>query len=617
MMTRLNSSIPCGQPDVEPSFLAVLELSLLSPTTLDLQINDEMLREEHSYHPGKCYMEDEEDDLYGALRILIQTCKLKNPDIESCFRKSNFPYPVKPDASTMKIDLWPTENGSWAAIDDYQRFRLSRSESEPGYIGLEVCAPKAKCVSSESLCVPAVTLVAQDPEAGSYKLTAGDMWNFTEYTTSSDIHSVVEEWEQPYALPDYGPYPPCPEDEKGRAMRCEGNETLTISIRKLTIDRAEVGSDGSVTFGVTYVLEWGDRFAVHPCTHNLFHIRTGGHPYVIPSSTYWTPTFTIEPAAKPPKIISAGKQLGVNLDFGKPVTDAVHSSVDVPWPKQLVLSRTYKVEHYPVVELDWLKFPFDSQDLSIVLSEFSVEPGRVVLDISNTEFSHEKTHVGDGWIKESVNFEKMSEDDMQALKLIVRVRRDPKGKVYTLFLPVLTLAVFEVAFNLIVCYSDTSGVFMTKAVTTGVAVSMTNPEVLGFPSSVSVMPYAQCFVLMVVLGTMFSSIMVLGRFCWENKIRSLSKEIDSMMSKFGAAVSTFGVDAPTARSFCFKEEEVDKVSSLAPGEGEYMRYHQMLVDKNKLLCQLKRYDMVIRAAVVVWYIVSFLTVSLLYGIIAM
>lgn len=156
---------------------------------------------------------------------------------------------------------------------------------------------------------------------------------------------------------------------------------------------------------------------------------------MIPGNTSWSPTLSITSAQKDSKLISQGKKLGVNFAFGTPVTDAVYSPQEVPWPKQLVLSRTFKVEHYPQVSLDWSKYPFDSQELTIVLSEESLEPGLLELDIGSMQFGHDKASVGDAWTKESASYEIVDLEGRQALKLSVRVKRDPKGKVYSLFLP--------------------------------------------------------------------------------------------------------------------------------------------------------------------------------------
>lgn len=170
------------------------------------------------------------------------------------------------------------------------------------------------------------------------------------------------------------------------------------------------------------------------------------------------------------------------------------------------------------------------------------------------------------------------------------------------------MAIFQVVFMAMADFGDTAGTFTTKALTVSVAVAMTNPSVLGFPPTVSGMPFAQCFVLMIVLGTCLSSLMVLFRFRWEMRIKILTRDIDILVGKFGTAVSTFGCDTATVRKVCSDSSENQ------PGEGEFRRYHEMFVERQSLKEQLKRYDICIRVMVVVWYFVAFLSVAGAYDV---
>jgi len=611
----------CGEPNEVPSVIwDAFEISMSSATTFDLQLNDGGLREYLPFHPGKCFQDwgSDEWNQYGMMRILGQGCQLNNPDIDSCYRKALFPYPVPPNSSVMKIDLWAQSNGSWLDLETYTRFQKSRNTSAtPGFFGIEVCGTTAGCTADSSgNCVPAFTFIAQDPNSSNDKLTAADMWTGTEFIPSNNIWSVVEEWEQPYATPEMGPYPPCPEDEQGRAMTCTGNETFEILFRNLTIEKAEVKDDGTVTFVVSYALEWGDRFAVHPCTQNLFNIRTGGHQYKVPSTKYWTPTLTSTPSKQSPKVLSAAKKLGVSLGFGNPVKEALWD--DVPWPAQLTLSRSYKVEHFPDVTLDWSQYPFDSQDLTLVLSEESIEPGLVEFDFSEVQFSHDKVDIGSGWKKESASYEIVNHGGREAVKLTVRVKRDPTSKVYTLLIPVMSAVALQIAFITLSDFGDTSGIFMTEAVAVSVSVALLNPSILGFPSTVPVMPFIQAFVLMAVVGVLLSCILVLLRIVWEFRMSKLQKNIDLLLNKFGVAVSTFGLDHAKARevitSGSTKGEDAAN-DKPPPGEGEFREYHDLFTTKEKLRLQLKRYDRFIRIFVVAWYLISLLAVSGGYGVI--
>ena len=84
-------------------------------------------------------------------------------------------------------------------------------------------------------------------------------------------------------------------------------------------------------------------------------------------------------------------------------------------------------------------------------------------------------------------------------------------------MPAVSLAVFECGFHLVADYDNAEGVFMTQAVVVGVGMAMLDPAFLGFPAYVNKMPFVQCFVLMIVVGALKTSLLIAARLFWTRR----------------------------------------------------------------------------------------------------
>eukprot|EP00931_Biecheleriopsis_adriatica_P117252 TRINITY_DN92789_c0_g1_i1.p1 TRINITY_DN92789_c0_g1~~TRINITY_DN92789_c0_g1_i1.p1 ORF type:complete len:645 (-),score=60.97 TRINITY_DN92789_c0_g1_i1:15-1949(-) len=582
-----------------------------SSTTFNVHFDDDKLQKRRNYHPLKCH---DEYYGYGVLRILFMPCQLESDDIEMCYRSSNFAYPTPPSSKNLKIDLFVNENGTgFYDPEGTTKFKWSRTP-EAGNISLEFCGMVETCVPNSGTCVQAFTVLALDAESYYEQLLPINQWPGYSILPL-DAWAHLDGWNQPSAIPAYGPYPPCPEDDLGQAELCSGNETLTINLRSVNIIRAEISDDGSVSFAISYSLEWGDRFAVHPCTVNLFSIFTAGQPYTLPSEKFWSPSLSLANEAKAAKTLQTDRAVGVNYGFGEPVT--ANAEAGSAWPKQLVLSRHFSVEYYPAVALDWTKYPFDSQDMQITLEQKSIGAGRLKLRTDDLEFGHGKADVGAGWTKQSASIQVVQRDGNDAIQVAVRVARNPTGKIYTLILPILSVAVFEIAFHLLAEYSNTHGVFTTQALIMGLGISLTDPSRLGFPNTVKVMPLAQCFALMIVIGGFKTALLVLGRVRYERLIIKTKRAITVLLDTSGEGWK-FGLEFPDTRKVMEHHAAMPgrqvpwgplEPNSEKPGETEYVKYLNLVRDRVDLTRRLRQYDKVIRLTVPVWYFLAWLSVS--------
>jgi len=576
------------EDDHQDPFNYVIELT--SPTTFGIHWHDGNLQKTREFHPLKCDINDGEQQWAGGRMLLLQNaCFLKNSeDTESCFRKQYFKYPVDPDSPTVKHELrrrsdglgfgvWPGNkvqvyNRSGTTTADMVRRLFPRSAQ------FEVCAHTGSCVPGQGLCQPAFWLVAEDWNYDPYEDAWSDMPS-SSFRPHLDISEVAYDWNQVHHTPQYGPYPLCPEDELGRATKCVGNETLTIRVSSLEVKSATIEDNGQkVVFDVKFSLEWGDRYAVHPCTINLYRVRTSGKHLQVPSTRFWTPNLKAANEMEDTQVKYAASSLGVNLGFGQPVKVSVSEDTQI-WPKQLVLSRAYQAQYFPEPMLDWWQYPYDNQTLKLVLADMSLAPGTYKFEVAPSAVNADDVDVGDEWKFESLEVGVVTEDDRSAISISVRMKRTAASKLYTLLYPALTFVCLDVMGHLIMPYDNDGELFMAQALMMGVSITMLDPDFLGFPATVSRMPYIQCFVLMLTVGTLKTALLLMGRLLWRSRINGLESRLEA------------GSDG--------------KEGEEGPSVARRLE---------KLRAQRRIYDLFVKATVPLWYLVSLLAVSIAYNV---
>lgn len=599
LVTRSGSTYKCHESlgsDYE------YNISLLSPTTFRLLINDDVLQLSQQFHPIKCVTADEKE-APGRILVIGDACWLNNPDIESCYRQENFKYPVQPNAKVLKIALSVKEDGSGYDLDNFgpSRFQKFRESQIPNKVGLEVCAVLGNCVPNQGLCVPVFTMVAEDWSKTYSQAKYANIWKDWDFNPVESFELAEGLWEQPHAIPAYGPYPHCPEDELGRAKPCSEDELLMIWVKSFKLRRAEIIDPGTIAFRVNFELQWGDRYAVHPCTINLFNIVTGGKPYKIPSELFWAPGLNITNAAKDSRAISSSSVLNVLFGFDDPVRDKAGD--DINWPKQLYLGRKYDSEYYPSVTLDWDKYPFDEQTLQLVLTDTTVEAWQLNFSLASTKLDTSDVNVGDGWTLKSVTMDMTPGNDgtngteeRPTVRITVKVKRNPRGKVYSVILPAFAVAALDIAFHMVARYGDVAGTFMTAAVICSVGLAMIDPGFLGFPANIASMPFIQCFCLMILIGGLKTSLLVLGRAFWAVRMHYTREEMEDLEHR-------------AHHNKLFKQVRPEGELNEKKSQHEQLfEYHSMLES------QLERYDLFIKASVPIWYLAAWLIVAAAYGV---
>jgi hypothetical protein len=571
-------------------------IEMASATTFRLWIDDGRLQRYMTYHPATCFAEDiaEHSDV-GSVVVIVDFCHVLIPDFDQCFKHGYIKYPVAVDSTALKIELrpWPVDAIGEELDDDtkpqlgakftipvyqygmlFQQARGKLAAAEENLVELEVCGNPRACVPFSGSCIPTVALIGEKhTRDGDYNAwpARGFGWEPAEFE--------AEEWQQPNAVGTYGPYPPCPEDADGRALTCEGDEVLTLHVKSVTLDRAEFNAAGdAASFSMSFELAWGDRYAVHPCTINLFSVRTGGKQYRIPATGFWTPTLDIANPTKATALKEAEKTLGVSYGVGNPVlgpalVETEDNVTQVPWPKQLLLSRVYNFDYFPTALVDWDKFPFDSQKMTIMLSEQSVPVGMMDLRLWDGNVVYDFVNVGEMWVLDSVTTKQVTKRGRPWVQITVEVSRSSSGKVYGVIIPIVSIAFLDVAFHLLTPYDDVKEVFITAAIIASVGVQMIDPGFLGLPSGLARMPFLQCFCLMVLVGGLKTMLMIVLRSFWKGRIEKLEAQCGESQS------------------------EEDQGASR-----KVMR----------LRSQLRIYDLVTKASVPIWYIASWLVVVVIY-----
>ena len=209
-----------------------------------------------------------------------------------------------------------------------------------------------------------------------------------------------------YNLPADGPFWPCPLGADGRQQNCKTysrpepeslQESLDVyvTISDLQINSVSLMSYEKFSVELKYDATWSSRYAVHPCSINLYDdgVGVGVKGKTVPSHRWWKPTPIADGGSTAVKHSENLKVFRsslldnnfpadlVNTPCSKPSFGST-SEPECPWPMQLFLQDKIVVE--ATFKSDWnlARFPFDTQTLT----------GQIML-VSNTKFEGDKDFV--------------------------------------------------------------------------------------------------------------------------------------------------------------------------------------------------------------------------------
>merc|ERR1712176_1126271 len=130
-------------------------------------------------------------------------------------------------------------------------------------------------------------------------------------------------------------------------------------------------------------------------------------------------------------------------------------------------------------------------------------------------------NVGDGWVLNSASLETITSDGHPCIQVIVNVNRFARGKLWSILLPALSVVFLDIAFHVLTPYENTHEIFLTSAVVAGVAVQMIDPSFLGIPGNLALLPFMQCFVLMIMIAGLKQMVLIVFRLVWTKRLDRL------------------------------------------------------------------------------------------------
>ena len=113
-----------------------------------------------------------------------------------------------------------------------------------------------------------------------------------------------------------------------------------------------------------YTATWSDRYAVHPCTINLYDTGkgVGANGKMIPSADWWVPSPTM--LQKTDETVTHAKDLKVMHTATDAVVepcDGKDGAMKCPWPKQLFLQEEVVLTATKSSSWNMNQHPFDVQ----------------------------------------------------------------------------------------------------------------------------------------------------------------------------------------------------------------------------------------------------------------
>lgn len=205
------------------------------------------------------------------------------------------------------------------------------------------------------------------------------------------------------------------------------------------------------------------------------------------------------------------------------------------------------------------------------------------------------------------------------LVITVVVEWKPKAKLFSSVLPVITIAVFDVAFHFTADYTNTEGVFTAQALMAGIGMQLMDPEFLGFPAAIKETPFIQMFSLMIIVGALKTAALYLLRVAWTRKTTALDDAIAEEYKTLKRRRLYCDATAAALRSPSKMKDSQDNVDEQKATMKQLKEIHHLEQDAaalDRLQTQLEKYETGVRISVPVWYLVSWLCISSSWGLLS-
>lgn len=403
----------------------------------------------------------------------------------------------------------------------------------------EVCHTRGTCTANSFDCIPAYTVVSKGDS------TKGDARNLFKYDAiiepaktdsfGTPIPAVVEEvtvmpLQNPieasgplpgvYATPSEGPHFPCAVKGgsppfNGQQIPCDDGsskslahtqspDNLTVFISNFNIEEVPLMSFGSFQVKFKYTATWSDRYAVHPCTINLYDTGkgVGANGKRVPSADWWVPSPNLKQNTG--QTVKHAADLNVMHTASDPVDqpcDDTNGNMKCPWPKQLFLQEDLVVTGSKSSSFNMKQHPFDVQvitgKLDLVsniayasdIPKVSLNFTQGAMEALQTTDSVKAIYGGSDWEVLSATVDH-KEGELE-VSFRIEMRRASASVVFKVLIPIIAISLVSVLAGTL----SANDRLLVVSVSVLAGSTMLDPDFLGLPAGTEGVPFLMAMVI--------------------------------------------------------------------------------------------------------------------------
>jgi len=313
------------------------------------------------------------------------------------------------------------------------------------------------------------------------------MWSKTAYNgvqqPCDDGASKSHFWHKDQTIPTFFSPPP---------------DNLTVYVTNFNIDEVPIMSFSEFQVTFSYTATWSDRYAVHPCTINLYDTGAGvgASGKVVPSADWWLPT----PNLKQNIGESVKHEANVKVFHNPtdPVLQACADNEECPWPKQLFLSEKITLTAKKASSFVMHQHPFDVQTIegTIDLVSNIAYPSFVPkVKVNFTEFAQAEESVkdiygGTDWTVLSAQVTQSETNELQ-LDFSIKMKRASASVVFKVLIPVMAISLVSILAG----FLEANDRLLVVSVSVLAGSSMLDPDFLSLPAGTQGIPFLMALVI--------------------------------------------------------------------------------------------------------------------------
>jgi hypothetical protein len=432
-----------------------------------------------------------------------------------------------------------------AAIDEQLIREVGKQMTNcenPDYMydyAFEVCHTRGTCTANSFDCIPAYTVIAKgDPNKG-------DSRNLFKYDAiiepatvtalGTPVPAVIEEvtvipLQNPieasgplpsvYATPSEGPHFPCAVKGgsppfNGEQLPCDDGASkslghtpspsnLTVYVSNFNIEEVPLMTFDNFQVKFKYTATWSDRYAVHPCTINLYDTGkgVGANGKMIPSADWWVPSPTM--LQKTDETVTHAKDLKVMHTATDAVVepcDGKDGAMKCPWPKQLFLQEEVVLTATKSSSWNMNQHPFDTQILTgkvslvsniayaVDLPKVSMNFTQGAMEAKQTTDSVKAIYGGTDWEVLSATVQHKKGDLEVSFR--IEMRRASASVVFKVLIPVIAISLLSVLAGTL----EANDRLLVVSVSVLAGSTMLDPDFLGLPAGTEGVPFLMALVI--------------------------------------------------------------------------------------------------------------------------